>query len=221
MLNIFLFGPAGSGKGTQANIISKKFNLDIICAGDILREECKNTEGKHYQIIQDNLKNGKLVPHQVVNKLIEERIDESVNRGAAGILYDGFPREMKQNDFLSADFKKRNWNVGLIIYLSVVPENLIKRLESRYTCKTCGKIYNKISSPTKVENVCDVCQGSEFLIRNDDINREAILSRFNIFETESKLVLDQYDDSLVLRIDASKPIEEISEIISDKIKSLI
>jgi len=123
---------------------------------------------------------------------------------------DGFPRTLNQAKILDSIIK-----MDLVIYLTLSHETIISRLSTRRQCKECGAIYNIKTNPSKEEGICDKC-GSELYIRDDD-QPEAIKKRLEIFETETKKVVEFYNEMGILReVDGEPPIDEIySEI--DKI----
>ena len=127
-MNIILFGPPGAGKGTQSKYLVKKLNAFQISTGDLLREEIKkNSEiGK---AITNDMKNGKFISDDIVNKLIENLISDPQKKNK--LIFDGYPRSLSQAKNLEALLKNSNQSIDLILFLNVDKETILKRLEKR------------------------------------------------------------------------------------------
>ena len=125
MLNIVLFGPPGSGKGTQAENIINKYKLVHLSTGDMLRAE-KNAQTKLGLEAKALMDKGQLVPDSVVIAMIENKLDS--NKDALGFVFDGFPRTVVQAEALDALLAKRNIPIKLVLSLLVSEEELTKRI---------------------------------------------------------------------------------------------
>ena len=127
-MNIILFGPPGAGKGTQSKYLVNKLNAFQISTGDLLREEIiKNSDiGK---IITDDMKNGKFISDDIVNKLIENSISDPQKKNK--LIFDGYPRSLSQAKNLEVLLKNSNQIIDLILFLNVDKETILKRLEKR------------------------------------------------------------------------------------------
>jgi adenylate kinase len=211
-MNIVLLGPQGSGKGTQAKFISKKFNIPHISTGDIFRKNIKE-ETELGKLASSYINKGELVPDEVTNKLVESRIKEDDCK--EGYILDGFPRNLSQAKFLDSITK-----ISHAVDIEIPDEEVIFRLEGRRTCtnKECGAIYNVNTSPKpKNENKCDKC-GSDLFQRDDD-KPEAIKKRLEIYHNETSPLIAYYEKKGVLiKIDGTKSIEEVSQDILSKLK---
>ena len=228
LFNVVLIGAAGSGKGTQSEIMSKEMSLLPLSAGEVLRQYTKNENAKYTKIIKETLKSGQLVKPEIVHEIIGNYINDKVLCGKncnnySGIIFDGFPRSMEQLEFLDKFLAKSSNKIDAVVYINVPMDTLVDRLSGRFACSNCGTLYHKTAKPTKVEGVCDVCGDKEFYVREDDKDIEAIKTRFKIFEDTTKSVLENYQKrGLVIQIDGTKTPNEISdEIISrlDEIKN--
>lgn len=216
IFNIVMVGAAGSGKGTQSNLIKKELNLLQISAGDVLRNYVKeNPNSKISKEIKSYTDSGKLVPSNITFKLMAKAIKDNVLYKKStydGIIFDGFPRQIEQLEFLDKFLSKSGNKVDAVVSLDIEIEKLVERLSGRYMCSKCGEIYHKITKPTKVEGICDKCGNNEFKVREDDKNIEAIRARFKIFEEQTKPVLEIYEKrNIVIHIDATKNPQEISK----------
>lgn len=196
-MNLIFLGPPGSGKGTQASMLAGEIGLSHISMGDILRQEIKQETdiGKEASSF---LKNGLLVPDDVVNRIAIKAVGMA---GAKGFLLDGYPRTKYQAEFLS-----KNTDIDKVIYIDVPKEAIVKRLSGRIVCKNCGAVYHVKTKPPKKAGVCDAC-GGELYVRNDD-KEETILKRFDVYAKETEPLIEYYSDKLV-KIDGAGSLEEV------------
>ncbi|HFD05196.1 MAG TPA: adenylate kinase [Firmicutes bacterium] len=206
-MNIILLGPPGVGKGTQAVIISKEFNLCNISTGDILRESIKNGDdfGKKIKHIVES---GALVPDNMIIELIDSKMKE--NKSYDGFLFDGFPRTVKQAEGLDKLLERRSEKVDAVIAMNAGDDIIIDRLLARRVCPQCGTVYNLLTNPPKDGKHCDVC-GSELIVRKDD-NRETILHRLEVYRESTAPLLEYYKDRLIT-IDGSKSVSDVASSI--------
>ena len=127
-MNIILFGPPGAGKGTQSKYLVNKLNAFQISTGDILREEIKKNSDIGKTITND-MKNGKFISDEIVNKLIENLISDPQKKNK--LIFDGYPRSLSQAKNLEVLLNKSNQSIDLILFLNVDKETILKRLEKR------------------------------------------------------------------------------------------
>ena len=127
-MNIILFGPPGAGKGTQSKYIVNKLNAFQISTGDLLRDEIKKNSDIGKAIIND-MKNGKFISDDIVNKLIENLISDPQKKNK--LIFDGYPRSLSQAKNLEVLLKNSNQSIDLILFLNVDKETILKRLEKR------------------------------------------------------------------------------------------
>jgi len=205
-VNIVLFGPPGSGKGTQGDKLVKKFNLFRISSGDLLREEVrKNTNlGKQINL---TLEKGNLVSDEIINKLIESIV--SNRKYHERIIFDGYPRNLSQAKNLNNILKKNNQKISHVINLKVSKEIVIKRILGRLVCTKCNLTFNKFFNTPIKENY--ECELKHLKIRSDD-NEKTINTRFETYNKESMPILEFYkNQSLLCEIDGMKEIGAIYE----------
>ena len=205
-MNIVLFGPPGSGKGTQGDKLVKKFNLFRISSGDLLREEVrKNTNlGKQINL---TLEKGNLVSDEIINKLIESIV--SNRKYHERIIFDGYPRNLSQAKNLNNILKKNNQKISHVINLKVSKEIVIKRILGRLVCTKCNLTFNKFFNTPIKENY--ECELKHLKIRSDD-NEKTINTRFETYNKESMPILEFYkNQSLLCEIDGMKEIGAIYE----------
>jgi adenylate kinase len=163
MVNFLIFGPPGSGKGTQSVKLAEKFNLVHLSTGDMLRAEITSgTElGKKMSSI---MAKGELVPDEVVIEMIAAKIDAA--SGTAGFLFDGFPRTVAQTIELEKMLGKRDMKIDSMLVLDVEHDELVKRLilraelSGRPDDKDPAVIENRISVyKSKTEPIINYCSG--------------------------------------------------------------
>lgn len=202
-------GPQGSGKGTQADILSEKLGIPHISTGEIFRENIKNqTElGKK---IEQIVKSGALVPDEITNEITKQRLEQE--DCANGFILDGFPRNLPQTEFLD-----KVKEIGLILEVWISDEEATKRISQRRTCLKCQRVYHLIYNPPKNDEICDEC-GQKLVIREDD-REETVKNRLKIYHEQTKPLIDYYKAKGVYeKIDGMPPIPEVTEQITKILK---
>jgi len=212
MKKLILFGPPGAGKGTFSGQIKKVLpNIAHISTGDIFRENLKKetplgVKAKEY------MDKGELVPDEVTIGMVKERLNKE-DATQNGFILDGFPRTLTQAKSLSEIS-----DIDLFLLLEVSRDIITKRILGRYSCKSCGDIYNKYTLPPKKEGICDKC-GAEikFEQRSDD-NEETLKNRLDAYEKNAKPIIKYYKKKKLLKkVNA----ENTLELTGDQIKSIL
>ena len=206
MYVVFLGAP-GVGKGTQAAMVAKELNLAHIATGDLYRQAVAHgTElGK---IAKGYMDRGKLGPDELTIQMVMERM--SAPDCEAGVVFDGFPRTLKQAEALDEALAKQNKVIDKVVYIMVSEEELLRRLSGRWVCRQCQTPYHISDSPPKVEGVCDLCGGE--LYQRDDDNPETIKQRLRVYFTETTPLVNRYKQSgKLIEIKGEGNIEEISK----------
>jgi len=206
-VNIILLGLPGSGKGTQAQFISERFNLERIAPGDILRDEIKNKSvlGKKASVYVGQ---GKLVPDDIIINMIKNRIEDANSK--SGFILDGFPRNTEQAESLDRMLKSTNRKIDRVIYFNASEKKVIERLSGRLVCRRCGKIHHIKYTPPKVEFKCDECGGD--LYQRDDDKPEVIEKRLDTYKKETSPIIDYYKKkNYYLEINANDTIKDIKK----------
>lgn len=183
---IVLFGPPGSGKGTQSKLLVQALGIPQISTGDMLREHIR--EGNSIgAAARCSMKHGSLVSDELVNELVEERLAQC--DCARGFILDGYPRTLAQAQFLTGILDRRRV-CPVVIHLKVDYNITIARLAGRRQCPRCGTLYNVVSNPPRVEGVCDR-EGESLIVREDD-REEVIRERLDAYEHQTRPVLDYF-----------------------------
>lgn len=208
-MNIIIFGAPGSGKGTQAKKLSLYYNIPHISTGDILRNimnENTNIGNK----IKNFIDNGSLVPDNILVEIIKNRLEKDDCK--KGYILDGYPRTLNQANELEIILKKLNKNIEYIFNIEVPIDLILERLCNRIVC-SCGYSYNTKFNPPKVSGFCDNCK-SKLIYRNDD-NPDLIKKRIEVYEKQTKPVLEYYHQKKILyNINGALSINKIFEIIN-------
>jgi adenylate kinase len=209
--NLILLGPPGAGKGTQASRIVEKYGIPHISTGDILRAAVKNQtpmglEAKRY------MDAGDLVPDSVVIGIVKDRLQEPDT--ANGFLMDGFPRTIPQAKALDEMLAGIERYVSRTVAILVDEEELVRRLTGRRICRECQTPYHVDSSPSKVEGVCDKCQGE--LYQRDDDTEATVRNRLDVYNAQTAPLIDYYDEqSVLVRIDGDQdPAKVFADIVA-------
>lgn len=189
-MKLILLGAPGAGKGTQAEIISKKLNIPTISTGNILRAAVKNgtpvgLKAKEY------MDAGKLVPDEVIIGVITERLAEDDCRN--GYILDGVPRTIAQAEAL----EKAGIVFDAVISLEVDDGEIEARMTGRRTCPACGATYHVKANPPKIEGVCDACGG--LLEQRKDDRPETVKHRLEVYHAETEPLKGFYEARGVLK----------------------
>ncbi len=198
-MKLIFLGPPGSGKGTQAKTVADLKGVKHVSMGDILREAIR-TGTETGKLAEKYLKDGKLVPDEVVNELARQVI---VANQEKGFLLDGYPRTVQQAKFVAGITQ-----IDKVVYIDVPKSEIVKRLAGRLSCKNCGAVYNVSQKPPKIDNKCDVC-GKDLYMRDDD-KEETVAKRFEIYEKETFPLLEFYKDK-VAKIDGVGALDKVFE----------
>ena len=195
-MNILIFGPNGSGKGTQGAVVQKKYNVTHVESGVIFRENIKKgTEiGKKAKEFIDR---GELVPARITIPMIISRLQEP--DCVKGFILDGFPRTIAQAEALKVLLKKLNQKLDMVVNLEVPRDVILDRLTTRRTCSnpSCQAIYNVKSMPPAADGTCTKC-GSK-VVQRDDETETAILFRLETYNQKTAPLIVFYEKEGLLK----------------------
>ena len=175
-------------------MIVERFRIPQISTGDILRKAVKEKSplGKEAKAFMDQ---GKLVPDKVVIGIIDERLREP--DCGPGFILDGFPRTIAQAEALQPILARIGKSIDHVINIEVDPEELVRRLTGRRTCKDCGAMFHIVFQPTKQEGICDRCGGT--LYQREDDKEETIRTRLKEYERQTSPLIQYYQLKSTLR----------------------
>lgn len=215
-MRIILLGPPGSGKGTQAALIQKKYNIPHISTGDIFRKNIKNNtpigiEAKKY------IDKGLLVPDEITLQIIEDRFSEDDCKN--GFLLDGFPRTLVQAEALGKELVKLDKKLDAVVNLVVRDEVIVNRMTGRRVCDSCGSNYNIHFSKPKVDGVCDKCGGH--LYSREDDSFETVTRRLEVYNNQTQPLIKYYTEKALLKaVDGELSAEEVFDYITKALESI-
>jgi adenylate kinase len=184
---MILFGPPGSGKGTQAKLLAEKFHIPHISTGDLLREAVTKKSPLGMKA-KGYLDAGMLVPDDVMIGLIREVV--TMGAAKSGFILDGFPRTIPQAEALDKLFKELHIQIDGVVSLRVEHDEVIRRLTDRKVCRSCSRIFNSSQLRQDDTTKCPNC-GGELYQRSDD-TVETARKRLDIYVTETKPIKEYY-----------------------------
>lgn len=208
---IVLLGPPGAGKGTQAARLTDERGMEQLSTGDMLRAAVKagTPLGLQAKVLMDA---GALVPDEVVNGLIGERLEVPADH--PGFILDGYPRTQAQAVALDEMLAKKGMQLDHVIELEVDEDLLVDRITGRFTCATCGEGYHDRYKQPRVAGICDDCGGKEFKRRPDD-NAETVRIRMAEYRAKTAPILPYYEQrNLVSRVDGMGDMQKIGDAIA-------
>ncbi len=206
-MNILFLGPQGSGKGTQARLLSEKFGFYYFESGAFLRELAKNNP-----VVKDTIDAGKLVPNEEMSSYIAAFFDQK--QIYDDIIFDGFPRTVEQYKFFKDWLTDKNVKLDFAFVLNISEKMTIERLSARRMDLETGKIYNLITDkpPASVDELK--------LVQREDDKSEAIKERLLLYKKMTLPLIEELKkDTKVISLDGEKPIGEIQEELGGYIKN--
>lgn len=193
-MRVILLGPPGAGKGTQAKMLSERYDVPQISTGDILRAAvgAGTPLGKEAKAYMDR---GALVPDEVVIGIVRDRLAEPDCQG--GYLLDGFPRTVAQAEALTHMLRDLGAPLPGVVNLDVGEGELVRRLSGRRTCQGCGELFHVEFHPPRVEGTCDKCGGT--LIQREDDREETIRRRLQVYREQTEPLIGYYKTQGLLK----------------------
>ncbi len=209
---ITIFGPPGSGKGTQSSLLIERYNLKLISVGDLLRNIISSGSelGKK---IKDTVESGNLIQDGVICELLYDQLALMDDN----FLFDGFPRNLNQAHFLTQVLRERyNRDVDIVIELQLNDKVAIDRLKNRLVCLDCKRVYSTFSFKDDNNLVCTRCKSARLEKRIDDSDLSAIDRRIGEYHVQVKSLREYYRDKLLM-IDANLNVDQVKQEIESKI----
>lgn len=211
---VVLVGPPGSGKSTQAELLAARCGIPLVEMGEILRD-LSTQETPEGREIKRYIDRGLLVPEQVLNHLIAERLQRGNVR--RGLILDGFPRSVSQALTFDRMLRDVRQKLDAVVLLEV-PENVAaERLSGRRTCSRCGASYHTQFAPPTRPEICDRC-GGMLQLRPDD-HPDVVRARQRVFARDTAPLIALYEERGILhRVDASRGVEDVFRTLSAQIR---
>lgn len=212
-MKLIFLGAPGAGKGTQAEIISEKYNIPAISTGAIIRDAIKN-ETEMGLAAKAATERGELVSDEVVIGIIKERLakDDCKN----GFILDGFPRTVPQAQALS----DMGVDIDLVISIEVSDEAIAKRMGGRRVCPVCGASFHVEYKPSSMGDKCDKCF-AELVLRKDDAP-EVVLSRLETYHKTTEPLKNFYETTGKLKlVEGQEELAETSALVAKVIEGFI
>ena len=193
-MKLLLIGPQGSGKGTQAKLLSEKLGVPHVSTGDLVRE----TTGRLREKIDSYIVVGNLIPDELMLEILKERLEKEDCE--EGWILDGFPRNLKQAKMLDEIAK-----VDKVIEIFISDEEAVRRISGRRHCSKCGEGFNLVTMPPRDKEKCDKC-GGQLLMRDDD-KEEAVKKRLEIYHHDTEPILKHYK---ARKINGEQSVEDVA-----------
>ncbi len=211
---IIFLGAPGAGKGTQAVKVAQELKLVHVATGDLFRQAIEQGTELGMQA-KAYMEQGVLGPDSITIQMVLERI--SAPDCEAGVVFDGFPRNLNQAEALDKALAQQAKVVDKVIYIKVSEEELMKRLSGRWICRKCQAPYHATSSPPKVWGKCDRC-GGELYQRPDD-TAQTVKKRLKVYFDETAPLIDYYTKAAKLaEINGEGAVDEVGERIIATLK---
>jgi adenylate kinase len=206
-VRLVLVGPPGAGKGTQAQFLSSHLSIPKISTGDIFRDNVSHGTalGRRAQAYMER---GDLVPDEVTIAMVTDRLADDDT--GAGFLLDGFPRNVPQAETLKKMLSAWDTRLDVVLELVVDDDEVVRRLSGRRTCRRCGRVWHTNFDPPSRPGICDDCGGE--LFQRDDDREETIRHRLEVYQQQTSPLIAFYaDEGILLGIDATGPVDEITD----------
>ena len=209
-MKLILLGAPGAGKGTQAEIISQKYNIPTISTGNIIRAALKNGTEMGLKA-KSFIDTGNLVPDDVVIGIIKERLSESDCEN--GYILDGFPRTIPQAEALD----ELGFDIDAALSIEVADEEIVKRMSGRRVCEKCGASYHTEYKKPTVEGKCNLCDGN-LVIRKDD-EPETVKNRLNVYHEQTEPLKDYYKScGKLLCVEGQDEVEDTTRLVLEALE---
>ena len=214
-MHIVLIGAQGSGKGTQAQLLTQALRIEHVASGDLFRKAFDERTSLGIQA-RAYIDRGELVPDNLTVAMVLQRVEELRQR--QGVLLDGFPRTVAQAQVLDTEFQRSGRQIDIAAYLAVPRTQLLTRLSGRYLCRAEQHIYHQVTRPPKVAGICDL-DGSELYQRSDDVG-EAVQKRLDIFFHETIRLIDYYRErGKLVEVNGNQSVEQVQKELQKALRS--
>lgn len=189
-LRLIMLGAPGAGKGTQANVLSKRLSIPNISTGDMLRQAVRDGTPVGIQV-KSLMDAGKFAPDELIMQILAQRLSQPDCKD--GYILDGVPRTLAQAKAMDT----AGIQVDYVLCLEVADEVIRDRMTGRRVCPDCGATYHVKALPPKNEGVCDACGGT--LIQRSDDAPETVMRRLETYHEQTEPLKDYYAQRDLLR----------------------
>jgi adenylate kinase len=213
-LYIVLLGPPGAGKGTQAAYVARKLGLVHVSSGDLFRQALERGDNLAREV-NSYMERGVLVPDELTVRMVLEQLEAP--DCTAGVVLDGFPRNLKQAQALDENLRERGMAIDSVVSIKVSSQEILRRLGGRWVCRGCQAPYHATDSPPEVAGKCDRC-GGELYQRPDD-NVETIKKRLAVYTQETAPLIAYYAErGKLIEVDGEGSAESVARRIIAALK---
>lgn len=208
--NLIILGPSGSGKGTQAELLARKFGLKVLDGGSYLRK-LMTEKSKNAERTAKTMNKGILVPTDIIRDWMKKQIFTNPSKG---LIFSGQPRMIGEAKLALKWFENSGRSLPLVIFLKVSTDEVLKRLAKRYICSKCKKVYTLDVFNKKL---CSVC-GGEIIKRADDTPK-LIRNRLAYFKTQVSQTLEFFKkQGILIEVNGEQSVKEVHREIVRKIE---
>ena len=214
MKSIILIAPPAAGKGTQSDMLVKKYGFVHISTGDMLREVAKSDSA-----IRSKLENGEFISDDIVFGLLRDRL--ASNDCKKGFILDGFPRNVSQPIKYDEMINDLSIDSNIVIFLDIDKDVACRRIVGRVTCPNCNKVYNDMieESMPKIKGICDVC--GENLVKRSDDNIDTFDKRYNAYYENTNPLIKFYEEKGILyKVNSGMGKDSVFKVIEDIVDNL-
>jgi len=210
-MNIIILGQQGSGKGTQAELLANKFELDHFDTGRALRQISKLQTPLGVEVNEIVMVKKELVPSRILKEILHTRL-ASLSR-EQGIVFDGVPRNLEQAGYFEEALLEFGRKVGRVFFVSIPEKESLKRISKRWICEKCKDVLIMGKDVKNEKEKCPQCGGG--IMQREDDTVAGIKKRLGIFEQETMPVINYYkEQGILVEVDGEQEIEKVADIIA-------
>ena len=185
----------------------EKYHFNSLATGQILRQEIESQSDLGLQI-KDKMKDGSYVSDEIILNIIKKNLVQSKQKD---VLFDGFPRTLGKAQVFDELLLQQNQAIDCVVFFSIDDSVLLNRIQGRYNCSHCGRVYHELNNKPQLVGVCDQCKGTEFVKRSDD-TIESFEKRLKVYYENTQPLINYYKNKTnFVEIDASESLDQVTE----------